>query len=120
MIVEITNGEDYVAYLRAHQTSTTHVDIGVVSGERNEHGICGVSFYVVATARVGEHIACWARLVFATAPVDVQYFDQDRPEEEKIKTRVWKACRQMKAQMEEEGLKVEPGRLRQDEPRWLR
>ena len=126
MILEFTNGEDYVAYLKAHQTPTTHLDIGVVSGERNKHGICGVSFYVVATARVKDTIACWARLVHSTTSVDIRYVDQDRPEEEKVRTRVWKAWEQVKAQMEEDGadwdspLEVQPGKWREDEPRWLR
>ena len=110
--MEFTNGEDYVAYLEAHQISTTHLDFGV-------------SFYVVATARIEDYIACWARLVHSTTSVDghrfavAWYVDQDRPEEEKVRTRVWKAWEQVKAQMEQDGLEVQPGKWREEEPRWL-
>ena len=119
MILEFAKGEDYVAYLKAHQVVTTHLDIGVISGEKGEHGICGVSFYVVATGGVEDHLVCCARLALSTTSVDIQYFDQDRPEEEKVRVRVWKAWEPVKVWMEGEGLEVRPGKWRQDEPRWL-
>ena len=55
-----------MAYLKAHQISTTHLDVRVVSGEANEHGVRGVRFYVVATAGLEEAIVCWARLAHTT------------------------------------------------------
>ena len=120
MMLEFTNGEDYVAYLKAHQIPTTHLDIGLVTGERNEHGVCGVGFYVVATARVEDTIPCWARLVHSSTSVDIQHSDRHRPERRGVRTVVWKAWEQVKAQMEAEGLEVQPGKWRQDEVRWLR
>ena len=122
-ILEFTNAEDYIDHLKSRMTEMqqpkTRLDIGYEQGEPGEHGIRGVTFFAVATARLDDHIACWATPVYRSTNVDLEYFDKDQPEEKQAKTKVWEGHRKIKERMEGDGLTVEPGKWRIDEPEYL-
>lgn len=119
LILEFTNLEDFIDHLARTHCAETRLDIGYEQGEKGDHGIRGVTFLVVATARLDDHIACWAQPAYRTTNYDLEYFDKARPEDEQARSKIWEAHRKIRDELEGRGLQVQPGKWRIDQPEYL-
>lgn len=122
-VLEFNELEDFITHLRQEeQTDWAHLDIGHSVGERDAHGIRGVSFYAIATRRFiapMPYIVVWSCPILHTTSVHLQMDKHEAPEHQ-MRTQLHANFEKLRANLQERGLCVRPGKWLSQPPEYLR
>ena len=121
--LEFNELDDFITHLRQEQDTTwSHLEIGHVSGERDAHGIRGVTFYAIATRRFlspAQYLVVWSTTLLNTTNVHLQMDKHEDPEKQ-TRTQLHANFEKVKSMLQERGLCVCPGKWSSQPPEYLR
>ncbi|MCC7162460.1 MAG: hypothetical protein IT331_08195 [Anaerolineae bacterium] len=122
-LLEFNELDDFIVHLREKQdTDWTHLEIGHTASERDAQGIRALSFFAIATRRFlapAPYIVVWSCPIIHTTTLHLQ-MDKHEAQEHQTRTHLHANFDKVKANLQEHGLCVRPGKWLSQPPEYLR
>ncbi len=114
--LEFVELSDYLAHLKERMEHTARLEITSTAGERGEHGLRGITYHAVASARFADYIAVCSVPIFHTT----NFHLQASAERDDTRAKVHANFDKVRAEIEAQGLRVERGKWTVEAPAYLR
>jgi len=114
--LEFVELSDYLAHLKERMEHTTRLEITSTAGERGNHGLRGITYHAVASARFSDYIAVCAVPIFHTT----NFHLQASAERDETRGKVHANFDKVRAEIEQLGVHVARGKWMYEAPAYLR